>query len=111
MIQSYGAAISAHWHPIMTVVKFVAIRLFVASVVDRVGNRTLDGLRKDLLDLLGNDGGITTVLGVCLGGRLVGLAAGRVDLALVLVFLLTVRRKIEHTLSGRASSRPEGAAS
>lgn len=68
----------------MAVVSFIAIRLFVASVVDRVGNSALHGLRKDLLDLLGNDGSITAVLGVCLRGGLVGLAAGRVDLKLLL---------------------------
>lgn len=58
----------------------VTRRLFVASVVDRIGYSTLDRLREDLLDLLGDDGGITAVLGVCLGCGLVSLAAGGVDL-------------------------------
>ena len=69
----------------MAVVTVVAIHLFVASVVDRVGNSALDGLRKDLLDLLGDDGRITTVLGVCLGGGLVGLTASGVNLTTLLV--------------------------
>lgn len=53
-------------HSIMAVATIVAKRLFVASVVDRVGNSTLDRLRQDLLDLLGDDGSVTVVLGVCL---------------------------------------------
>ena len=80
MVQGYGAAILAHWHSIMAIVTVVAIRLFVASVVDRVGDSALDRLRKNLLNLLGDNGGIAAILGVCLGGRLVGLAAGGVDL-------------------------------
>ena len=64
----------------MAVVTVVAKRLFIASVVDRVGNSALNGLRKDLLDLLGDDRGITAILGVCLGGGLVSLALGGVDL-------------------------------
>lgn len=67
----------------MAVVTIVVICLFVASVVDRVGNGALNGLGKDLLDLLGNDGGVTAVLGVCLGCGLVGLSAGGVDLRAV----------------------------
>jgi len=56
------------------------MHLFVASVVDRVGNSALDGLRKDLLDLLGNNGGVAIVLGMCLRGGLVGLTTSGVDL-------------------------------
>jgi hypothetical protein len=67
-------------HSVMAVVTIVAKRLFVASVVDRVRNSALDGLRKDLLNLLGDDGGLAIILGVCLRCRLVSLAAGRVDL-------------------------------
>jgi hypothetical protein len=55
--------------------------LFVASVVDRVRQRPLDRLGDDLLNLLGNDRSVTTVLGVGLAGALVGLATGGVDLS------------------------------
>ena len=49
--------------------------------VKSVGDSTLDRLRKLLLDLLGNDRGVTTVLGVGLVGRLVvGVGASGVDL-------------------------------
>lgn len=68
----------------MAVVNIVSIRLFVASVVDRVGDSTLNGFREDLLDLLRNDRGVTIVLGVCLRGGLVGLAAGGVNLRTLL---------------------------
>jgi hypothetical protein len=50
------------------------MRLFVTSVVENVGNSALNGLRELLLDLLGNDRGVTTVLGVSLvGGLVVGV--------------------------------------
>jgi hypothetical protein len=55
--------------------------LFVASVVNRVRQRPLDRLGNNLLNLLGNDGSVTTVLGVGLAGALVGLATGGVDLS------------------------------
>ena len=61
---------------------YLAMYLFIASVMDCIGNSTLNRFRKDLLDLLGDDGGITAVLCVCLGGRLVSLAAGRMNLKL-----------------------------
>lgn len=95
-------------HSIMAVVTVVAKRLFVASVVNRVGNSALDGLRKDLLNLLRDDGGVTIVLGVCLGCGLVSLAAGGVDLNSCELWCespILAKR----TESGRASSRPEGA--
>jgi hypothetical protein len=96
----------------MAVVTVVMIHLFVASVVDRVGDSALNGLGKDLLDLLGNDGGVTAVLSVCLGGGLVGLSAGGVNLRACQLFYSMLQSSMgEHTLSGRASSRPEGAAS
>lgn len=59
-------------------------RRLVASVVDRVRYRALNALGKNLLDLLGDDGVLAVVQGVCLGGRLAGSAAGRVDLEVVL---------------------------
>jgi hypothetical protein len=55
--------------------------LFVAGVVDRVRQRPLDRLGNNLLNLLGNNRGVTTVLGVSLAGALVGLAASGVDLS------------------------------
>ena len=76
----------------MAIVTFKVTCLFVSSVVDSVGNSTLDGLRKDLLDLLWDNGGITTILGVCLGGRLIGLAACGVDLTTLLVVAQYLRK-------------------
>jgi hypothetical protein len=64
----------------MSFVTIVAKCLFVASVVDRVGDSALNGLRKDLLDLLRDNGGVTAVLCVCLRCALVGLASSGVDL-------------------------------
>ena len=64
----------------MIVDALVSSRGLVSSVVDRVGYRALDRLRKDLLDLLGDDGILAVVLGVCLGGGLAGVAAGGVNL-------------------------------
>jgi hypothetical protein len=47
--------------------------------VESVGNSALDGLRELLLDLLGNDRGVATVLGVGLVcGLVVGVGAGAV---------------------------------
>jgi len=74
------------------VVTVVAIRLFVASVMDRVGNSALNGLRKDLLDLLRNNGSVTTILGMCLRRRLVGLAPGGMNLRPLLIHHLQVVR-------------------
>lgn len=67
-------------HSKMTVVTIVERCLFVASVVNRIGDSALDRLRKDLLYLLRDDGRITVVLGMCLGGGLVGFATSGVDL-------------------------------
>ena len=57
--------------------------LFVASVVNRVGKGALNRLGNDLLDLLGNDRVLAIILGVGLGGGLVGLAVGGVDLKML----------------------------
>jgi hypothetical protein len=47
--------------------------------VENVGNSALDGFRELLLDLLGNDRGVATVLGVGLVcGLVVGVGAGPV---------------------------------
>lgn len=70
-------------HNIRNVDNVEAIRLFVASVVDSVGDSALNGLREDLLDLLGHDGGVTTILSVCLGGALVSLALSGVYLGMI----------------------------
>ena len=61
-------------------------RLFVASVVNRVGKSALNRLGNDLLDLLGNNGVLAIIQGVSLGGGLVGLAVGGVDLKKLLAF-------------------------
>lgn len=84
----------------MAVVAVVARRLFVASIVNRVGNSALNRLGEDLLDLLGDDGGITAVLGMCLGGGLVSLAFSGVDLWVVsfgqdIIYELDVRSRGE----------------
>lgn len=51
-----------------------------------VGKSALNRLGNDLLDLLGNNGVLAVILGVGLGGGLVGLAAGGVDLKKLLAF-------------------------
>ena len=71
-------------HLFMAVVTFRATRLFVASIVDSVGHSALDRLGENLLDLLRHNGGVTTVLVVCLRGRLVSLTASGVNLATLL---------------------------
>jgi hypothetical protein len=48
--------------------------------VDRVRKSAFNRLGNDLLDLLGNNRVFAIVQGVGLGGGLVGLAAGGVDL-------------------------------
>jgi hypothetical protein len=53
----------------------ITIRLFVASVVDRVGKSALQALGDSLLDALGDNRCVTAVLGVGLtagAGALVG---------------------------------------
>lgn len=67
-------------------ITILAKRLFVASVVNRVGKSALNRLGNDLLDLLGNNGVLAIILGVGLGGGLVGLAMGGVDLTMLLAF-------------------------
>jgi hypothetical protein len=56
----------------------------VSSVVDRIWYGALDALGEDLLDLLGDNGSLSTVLGVrnVLGSSVGGI--GRVNLRLVL---------------------------
>jgi hypothetical protein len=68
------------------VVTILARRLFVASVVNRVGKGALNRLGNDLLDLLGDNGVLAIVQGVGLGSRLVSLAVGGVDLKVLLAF-------------------------
>jgi hypothetical protein len=68
------------------VVTILAKRLFVASVVNRVGKSALNRLRNDLLDLLRDNGVLAIVQGVGLGGRLISLAVGGVDLKMLLDF-------------------------
>lgn len=67
-------------------VTILARRLFVASVVNRVGKGALNRLGNDLLDLLGDNGVLAIVQGVGLGSRLVSLAVGGVDLKVLLAF-------------------------
>jgi hypothetical protein len=55
-------------------------RWLVSSVVNRIGYCALHALGKNLLDLLGNNGVLTIVQCVSLGGRLACVAAGGVDL-------------------------------
>jgi hypothetical protein len=52
----------------------------IASVVNGIGNSSLNAFRELLLELLGNDRSLTTALGVRLVRGLAGLRAGRVDL-------------------------------
>ena len=54
--------------------------------MNRIGKSALHRLGNDLLDLLGNDGVLAIILGVGLGGGLVGLAVGGVDLWMLLAF-------------------------
>lgn len=56
--------------------------------MDRIRYSTLDGLRKDFLDLLGNDGSLAIILSVCLGSGLGSVAACGMDLRMLLVLLL-----------------------
>ena len=51
--------------------------------MNRVGKGALNRLGNDLLDLLGNDRVLAIILGVGLGGGLVGLAVGGVDLKML----------------------------
>ena len=69
----------------MAVPTLMLTNLFIASVMDSVRNSALYRLRKNLLNLLGHDGCVATILGMCLRGRLVGLATGGVNLTMLLV--------------------------
>lgn len=91
----------------------MAWHLFVASVVDRIGQRPFDRLGNDFLNLLRDNRSVATVLGVSLAGALIGLAAGGVNLLCYQCLFVYVVHVIWRllTLSGRASSRPLGAAS
>lgn len=53
----------------------------IASVMNGVGNSPLDALRQLLLNLLRNNGSLTSSLGVRLVGGLARLGASRMDLA------------------------------
>ena len=54
--------------------------------MNRVGKSALNRLGNNLLDLLGNNGVLAIILGVGLGGGLIGLAVGGVDLEMLLAF-------------------------
>lgn len=51
--------------------------------MDRIGNSALNRLGENLLNLLGDNGSLAIILGVCLGRRLVGLAASGMNLSAV----------------------------
>jgi hypothetical protein len=73
--------------------------LFVASVVDRIGQRPLNRFGNNLLNLLGDDRSVTAVLGVSLAGALVGLATGGVDLSCyqcLFIFIIRARNNVRY---------------
>jgi hypothetical protein len=65
-----------------------AQHLFIASIVDRVGERPLDRLGNGLLNALGHNGGFTSVLGVCLASATSALATGVMNLIIISIALI-----------------------